>query len=404
MARPRHIVAIDLGTTKVLAAAASCSSSAPTLVAHGGAPCAALRRGVVVDLEAAAAAIGQAVAPVLQALRGHPGGVWVGVTGAHLECCNLQGSCAVASPEVGVTRAEVDAALQAAGATLALPSDREVVNAIPRSFAIDGQAGVTNPVGMSARALEVSTHVVTGTTTLLDNLEKAVLRAGLAVEELVFEPIAAAHAVLTPADRDLGTLLVDVGGGTTDFALFVDGGVCHSGSVPLAGAQVTRDLAMALGLELAEAERIKLAAGHCLYQEIGEEEEVPARSLQGGEQRISRRYLAGLIAARMEEIFRLLAAEVAKSQFTARLTRGMVLTGGSAQLPGIGELARTVTGWPVRLGRAQGVVADPALSADPAWATALGLLLYASAQQSEAAWPERRSPWHWLLRFLHLAP
>jgi len=402
LARPRLIVAVDVGTTKVLALAAAQEGDHLSLAASGVAPCAALRRGVVVDMEAAASAISQALAPLLSALGPRLPGAWVGVTGAHLASANLQGGVGVAAPEAGITRSEIDAALQQAGGSVPLPSDREVVHAIPRSFAIDGQDGVRNPLGMSARALEVSAHLVTGTTTLLDNLEQAVLRSGLMVEELVFEPIAAGHALLSAAEQDLGTLLVDIGGGTSDYALFADGAVCHSGSVPLGGGQVTRDLAMALGADPAEAERLKVEHGHCLYQELPEEDEVSYHPLGGGEEQVSRRYLAGIIEARMEEILRLVWAEAGKCEYASRLAGGLVLTGGSSRLPGIRTLAERITGRPARSSRGQGVEADPELLADPAWATGFGLLCYAAAQETAPQWQPRPRPWQWLLRVLRL--
>lgn len=400
MPRPRLLLAVDLGTTKVLALAAKVGPGGPALAAHGHAPCSALRRGVVVDLAAAAAAVSEAVGPVLAALREPPPGAWVGVTGSHLACCNLDGAAPVPTPEQGISQAEIDTALQVAGSSMPLPADREVVHAIPRSFTIDGQEGVRNPLSMAARTLGVSTHVITGLTTLLDNVEKAVGQAGLTVEELVFEPIASAHAVLSPAERDLGTLVVDMGGGTTDFALFADGAVCHSGAVPLGGGQVTRDLAMALRLEPAQAEQLKLEHGHCLYEQVAEEELVEVTPLGGTTQGVQRRYVAGIIEARLEETLRLLKTEVLKSAQAAHLPGGMVLTGGGCRLPGLLELAERITGWPARYGEARGITAEPHLLADPAWATGLGLLIYAAEQERQPIVEPKRRPWEWLLRLL----
>lgn len=400
MAGSPLLLALDVGTTKVLALAASLEAKQPRLVAHGQAPCAALRRGVVVDLAGLTEAVGQAIAPVLAAIPGKPPGAWVGVTGAHFACCNLHGSTAVAPPAVTITQQEVDAALKDAGAGLSLPPDREVVHALPRSFAVDGHDGVRNPVGLSARALEVHTHVITGLTTLLDNLERGVTMAGITVEELVFEPLAAAAALLTPAERDIGCLLVDIGGGTTDFALFWEGAVCHSGSVPLGGTTITRDLAMALGTDLEEAERLKLHFGHCLCDELPEDEQVTYHPLEGGEEQVSRRYLAGVIAARLEETYTLLRAAVGKAEYGRHLAGGVVLTGGGSLLPGARTLAGRVLGRPARTAAVQGIAADPALLADPAWATGLGLLLYAASQQSLPTWRPSATLWERIKRFL----
>ncbi|NIM07048.1 MAG: cell division protein FtsA [Armatimonadetes bacterium] len=408
------ILGIDLGTNKVAALLGRLDGGKLSLDRVGLAPSQGLRRGEIVDLEKAASSISQAI-DGLNARR--PKGIatsvdrsvavpriphraWVGITGDHVRCFNPRADIPISRPGRAVSPRDVEQVMRAAVGSLELPSGHEVVHVIARSFAVDTSGNsspksakdasiehtpifcnsIANPVGMAARRLEVQAHVVTASTTSLGHLERCMEEAGLGVEGVVLEPLASADAVLSEAERDLGTVLLDIGAGTTDMAILVDGSVCCTAAVPIGGRHITRDLAVGLEIDVEEAEALKIAKGCALVDMVGANEKVTVNILSAeGPRQIPRRLLAQIIQPRAAEMVSLVKDQMVRSGYFHRLSIGAVLTGGGSQLEGILPLAKQIFGLPVRLGRPS--ARGPANLKDPRLSTSVGLLLYGSQEQ-----------------------
>lgn len=374
------VVGIDIGTTKVCCIAAEVQTDLSlNVVGFGLTPCKGLQRGVVVDLEQTVYAIEQAVQEV-QTMCGQPiESAYVGVTGDHIQSHNRRAEISITRPDREITDADVER-LREQIRTMALPPDREILHVITRQYLVDGQPGVVNPIGMSGTHLEADAHVVTAGVTFLQNVQRCVERAGLRIEQMVLEPLAAAMAVLTSEEREVGVALVDIGGGTSDVAIFYQGGIYHSGVVSLGGNHVTRDVYLLFRTAAPEeAERIKKEAGSVLPSLVPENEAV-AYSEMGTmvERKIPRKLLAEVIEARVREILELVRDEIHRSDRASTLAAGIVLTGGGSCLSGTVELAREVfDSLPVRQGipvRSMSGLAQKVR--EPAYATAVGLVLY----------------------------
>lgn len=374
------VVALDIGTTKVCALVAEVGADGRhQVIAHGLAPSTGIRRGVVVDVASTVAAIQDAVGAAQSAAGVEIRSVVVGVTGEHISSVNSRGILAISHPDRIVQREDVERVLDNARLVV-LPPDRELLHSIPRGFSVDGQSGIQNPVGMCGTRLEVETHVVTGARALLQNVVTCVEGAGLILEELVLEPAAAGEAVLLPAERELGVALVDIGGGTSDIAIFRGGGICFSGVVPLGGQRVTLDIAAALGCAPEEAERVKrtfavacesdVDAAPIAITVLGHDDPIPADP----------RFIARVVEARLRENLELIRTEIRRSGLSEMLPAGVVLTGGGALIPGLSDLACGVLGLRVRVGapRVSGPLAET-LSVAP-FATSVGLVRWASVR------------------------
>ncbi len=396
MAGPETLLGLDIGTTKV-AAVVGQRGAEVTLLGAASVPCAGLKRGTVVDVAETTRGVREAVARAQRMAGVELGAAWVGVTGQHISCLNSRGEIQIARAHHEVTWDDVERVMSAAVNAVSLSSDRRMIHAISRGFWADAEPRVRNPVGLAANRLAVETHIITASRNLVANVVKAVEQAGLEVAELVAEPLAGADAVLTPEEEELGVLLVDVGGGTTDLGLFLEGSIAFTGAVPVGGSNVTHDLAVALGITHSQAEQVKLTHGCCQAALVPEEEMIV---LPGEEERsLSRRLAAEVIEARVEETFNLVAHEVARLEGTRhtaggqgwRPPGGAVLTGGGSLLPGLTSVAEKALGCRARLGRPRVASGPVEMLETPALATGVGLVYYAHREaESRRARPRRR--------------
>jgi cell division protein FtsA len=371
------IVGLDIGTTKVCTVVGEVSAEERVeILAVGTAPSTGVRKGIVVDIDATVHAIRESIQAAERAGGVQIGSVYVGITGEHIASLNSRGVVAVTTADREIYEEHVSRVQEAAG-VIVLPPDREILHNLPRTFIVDGQDGVRHPVGMSAQRLEVETHVVTAASTFIENVGKCVRRAHLTVEQIVLEPLAAGLAVVSEAERALGVALVDIGGGTTDVALFADGSIYHSAVIPVGGNHVTYDLSVGLRVPREDAETLKLRHGCALTDQPADEEYVEIRRLGDEEpHELPRRVIAEIIQPRMQEVFELVGRELERADGEGLTPTGLVLTGGGSQLAGVVELASRTLEIPVRVGRPRNVggLADAVDS--PIYATAVGLLLF----------------------------
>jgi cell division protein FtsA len=378
MAHARAYVGLDIGTTKISAIIAEQEKGGSVkIVGVGVAPSEGLRRGVVVNLEKTVSSITKAVEEA-ERMSGIPiKTVYAGIAGDHIRSINSRGVIAVSGRGNEITPADVERVVEAAKA-VAIPMDREIIHVIPQGFIVDDQDGVKDPVGMSGVRLEAEVHIITGAVTSARNMCRSIQRCGLKVNDLVLEPLASAHAVLAPDERDLGVVLLDVGGGTTDVAVFYEGSVRHTAIVPLGGSNVTSDIAIGLRTPIDRAEEIKIQHGCALAAMVKPEEELVVPGVGGRpDKRISRHLLASMIEPRMEEIYQLANREVKKHHYADLLGAGVVITGGSSLMEGAVELAEQVFQMPVRRGVPSGLTGLAENVRDPRHSTGVGLILHA---------------------------
>lgn len=373
------IVGLDIGTTKVCAIVAEADDSGTVnIIGLGTSPSNGIRKGVVIDIDSASDAIADAVEKARRMTGYEIHSVVVGVTGEHIASLNSRGVVAITHPSREITIDDLER-VQDQARVIVLPPDREIIHAIPRAYSIDGQGGIRYPVGMSGTRLEVETHIVTGAVTFIQNVAKCIHKAGLSVEATVLEPIATGEAVLLPAERDLGVVLADIGGGTTDIAIFVDGDIFYSAVIPVGGNHVTRDISVGLRVSHEEAERVKLANGACLFNLVGapELDTFEITPLGSDEPRnIPRRILVEIIHPRMDELFTLVRQEIMKSGYYNLLPAGVVLSGGGSEITGGAQLCQQVTGMPTRVGSPREVIGLSDTLKSPIYATGVGLVLY----------------------------
>lgn len=372
------VVGLDIGTTKIDVIVAKVNEEGEVeIVGVGTSPSEGLRRGVVINLEKTVQSITRAVEGAELMSGVEIRSVYAGIAGDHIRSLNSRGVIAVSRPDKEITEEDIVRVIEAAKA-LSIPQDREVIHVLPQEYIVDDQKGIRYPVGMSGVRLEVNVHVITAATTSAQNVYKSIRKAGIEVADLVLQPLASSYAVLSEDERELGVALLDVGGGTTDIALFFEGSIKHTAVIGLGGQNVTNDIAIGLRTPLKQAERIKIEYG-CALESIVEEREMINVPGVGGrpDREVSRKTLASVIEPRMEEIFSLALWEIQKSDYVDLLTTGVVITGGASLMPGTVELASRVFDMPVRLGIPWGFggLTDPAQS--PLHATGIGLILYA---------------------------
>lgn len=380
------VAGIDVGTTKICTIIGRPQADGRLeILGVGLTPSSGLKRGIIVDREDAIACIRQAVDAAQQQADVTISSAWVGVTGAHISSVNVTGRTNVA-PGPAVSREDVQRAVQSARDAVPLPQDREIIHEVIRGFTIDGESGISRPLGMSGRRLDVELHAVTGTASIVDNVERCVADAGVAVARRVLEPIATGAAVITDAERDLGVILVDVGGGTSDVAVFLEGSIAHTSAIPVGGNHVTRDLARLLRVSFEEAERLKCESARALTQSVGEDEAVVVELADGSKcEQVPLRLVAEIIEPRLEEIFTLVRNNVVRAGVFDRASAGVVLSGGGSQLPDTAQLASAVLdNLPVRIGSPRGVVGRIDAVASPVFATGVGLAVLA-ARDAESA-------------------
>lgn len=373
------VVALDIGTTKICTLVAEVGPPPDHLmriVGVGTVPSRGIRRGVVVDVGEVTLAIEESIHRAERTSGYEIASAYVGLAGAHISAVNSRGVVAISRGERGVRTLDVERVLEAARA-IDIPQNREILHVIPRSFSVDGEDGVRDPLGMQAYRLEVETHIVTGATSSIRNLVKCVQNAGIQIDALVLEPLASGEAILTDIEREMGVALVDIGGGTTDIAIFIEGSIWHTVVLSTGGEQLTRDIAVGLRTPFDAAEEVKIKYGHALSQTIMSEETVRVNMFgEDGHQKISRQFLAEIIEARTEEIFEMILQEIKRSGYDGLLPAGVVLCGGTAELPGIRELARDVMNLPVRIGEPHDLRGLVDTLQSPAFATSVGLLAW----------------------------
>jgi cell division protein FtsA len=374
--REAVLVGIDVGTSKVCALIGEVARDGSlTIVGKGVVPASGLKKAVVVNIDQTVRSITSSVDHA-ERLSGYQiDRAFVGVGGNHVESQNSRGAVAVSSHNREVGREDVNRALEVARA-LSIPSNREVLHVLPRGFIVDGQEGVKDPLGMSAVRLEIETHIVTAAGTAVRNLAKCVQASNVKIDELVANSLASAEAVLSDTERDLGVCVADIGAGTIDLALFLDGSPFRTMVIPVGGNQVTNDLAIGLKTGLPVAEELKVQYGTCDVDSVAKDEIINVETLgEGPGMRVSRLEVAEIIEARMREIFEMLRAEI-RVAGEGLLPAGVVLTGGGAQLAGAAALGRDVLDMPVRVAGPVGVGGLTDNILNPAFSTAIGLLYW----------------------------
>jgi cell division protein FtsA len=368
------IVGLDIGTSKIVAIVAEVNAGGSlNIVGLGTQPSRGLKRGVVVNIEATMASIQRVLEEAELMADCRIAEVYTGVAGSHIRSLNSSGMVAIKEKEV--TQADIDRVIETAKA-IAIPNDQQILHILPQEFIIDGQEDVREPLGMSGVRLEVKVHIVTGAVSAVENIVKCVRRCGLDTKDVFLQPLASARAVLNDDEKDLGVCLMDIGGGTTDIAVFSGGAIRHTAVIPIAGDQITNDIAMTLRTPTKEAEELKVRHGCALRQLANANDfvEVPGVG-ERGPRKLSRQMLAEVIEPRVEELYTLVQAELRRSGFEELLSSGIVLTGGTSLLAGMVELGEEVFHLPCRVGVPVyvGGLADVVKS--PRYATAVGLLL-----------------------------
>ena len=375
--KTRYVVGLDVGTTKTCTIICEVNDEGGLEVAGvGSAESRGLRRGVVVNLDGAVSAIKKSVEEAERSAGTAVESAFVGLSGGHIRSFNSQGAVAVTAESREIGRADIRRVLETAKA-MSLPSDREIVHVLPQEFVVDGQDGVGDPLGLLGTRLEVNCHIVTGSTTAAQNIVTAVNRSGLIVADTILQQLASAESALSDDDKELGVALIDVGGGTTDLAVYAQGGLRHSSVLPLGGDQITNDIAVGLRTSILEAEKIKRDHGCALSILVREDVEFEVSSVAGRQARsISKRILCEIIQPRMEEILALVQEDIRQAGYERLLGAGVVVTGGTARLEGVVELAEQIFDLPVRPGSPRGLANMDGPLIAPAYSTAVGLVLY----------------------------
>lgn len=376
----RMIVGLDIGTSKVVAVVGEVDHEGGIeVVGIGSHPSRGMKKGVVVDIESTVTAIQRAVeeAELMAGCQIHS--VFVGIAGSHIRSMNSHGIVAIKDGEV--YQQDVDRVLDAAQA-VAIPADQKVLHVLPQEYIIDNQGGIKEPMGMSGVRLEAKVHLVTCAVNAAQNIEKCIHRCGLEVDGIILEQLASSFSVITDDERDLGVCLVDIGGGTSDIAIFTDGSIRHTGVIPIAGDQVTNDIAMALRTPTQHAEEIKIRYACALTQLAGPDQTIKVPSVGDRPPRdLSRQSLAEVVEPRYDELFTLIQSEIRRSGFEELIPAGVVLTGGTSKMEGAVELAEEIFHMPVRVGPPQFAHGLNDIIRNPIYATAIGLLIF-GAQQS----------------------
>lgn len=374
------IVALDIGTNKIAALVGEINAENQIeVVGYGTHPSRGLKRGVVVNIESTIQSIQRAVeeAEMMAGCEIHS--AYTGISGSHIRSLNSHGIVAIRDREVN--QSDVDRVIDAAKA-VAIPADQQILHVLPQEFYIDHQEGVREPVGMSGVRLEARVHIVTGAVSASQNITKCVRRCGLQVGDIILEQLASSYAVLSDDEKELGVCMVDIGGGTTDIAIFTEGAIRHTCVIPIAGDHVTNDVAVAMRTPIQYAEQIKIKQGTVLPHQVDADETIQVPGVTNHPSKeIQKKALAQVIAARYEELFSLIHSELRRSGFDQLMTAGIVLTGGGSKIPGVVELAESVFQMPIRTGTPQNVQGLSEVKDNPIFSTAVGLLLSGHHQQ-----------------------
>jgi cell division protein FtsA len=385
MAKTHIVAGLDVGTTKVCALIGELGPTGVDVVGIGQHPSRGLRKGMVVNIDSTVEAIKRAVAEAEQMAGVEIESVYTSIGGGHLSGVNSQGVVAVQSRSREVSPADVERAIEVSR-DIDVPPDREILHVLTQAFSVDDQDGIREPIGMLGSRLGVEVHLVTGAVTAVQNVVRSVNRAGLTVRDLVLQPLASAESVLTPDERDLGVVLVDIGGGTTDVALFREGAVWHTAVIPLGGDHITNDIAVGLRTPPADAEELKKAFGCAQTSLVLEDETVEVPSIGGRKPRtLSRQTLSRIVRARVEEIFTLVARGIRQAGLEEAATAGVVVTGGATVMEGLPELAESIFDQPVRRGIPKWIGGFYDQVESPVYATAVGLVLAGARRERQAA-------------------
>ncbi len=378
-----RIVGLDIGSTKICVVVAEVEDDGtPKITGLGSSPSQGLKRGVVINVEKTVQSIRTAIEEAQEMSGTRIGAVYAGIAGDHIRSVNTRAVVAVSGPDNEITANDEERAIEAAKA-VSIPMDREIVHVLPQSFVVDDQPGVKDPIGMSGVRLQADVHIVTGAVTSAQNICKSIRRAGVEVVDLVLDPIASSYAVLTPDEEEMGVALVDVGGGTTDLAVFYDGAIRHTAVVGLGGTNVTNDMAIGLRTPWEQAETLKQKNGCALQSLVRPNDMVDVPGVAGRPARtVSRAKMAAIIEARMEEIFGHIDQEIRRTEYVDLLGAGIVLTGGGSMLHGCSELAKEIFDMPITIGKPRGIAGRANAVSEPLYATAIGLVQFGLYHQN----------------------
>ena len=374
----KYVIGLDLGSSKICAVICEINETGGLdLVGFGSTESKGLSRGVVVNLDAAAAVIKQSVEEAERAAETVVESVFVGVSGEHVKSFNSRGAVSISTDDREISVEHIELVIDRAKEAISLPSDVKIVHMIPQAFVVYGQEGIKEPLGLLGGHLEVGCHVITASNLAHQNVVTAVNRAGVVVNDTILQQLASAESTLSNDDKELGVAVIDIGGGTTDLAIFTQGALRHTFILPLAGDQITNDIAVGVRTTIPEAERIKRKYGCALPRLIPEELSFSVSSVGGRKPKsIGKKILCEIVQARMEEILLLIQEEIKHVGFDRKLGAGLVLTGGTAQLEGVVELAEEKMDLPVRLGTPMGLDKMETVLLNSTYSTAIGLVLY----------------------------
>jgi cell division protein FtsA len=400
MSKRGTLTAIDVGTTKVCTVVANVDESSIRVIGVGVTPTTGLHKGLVVNINDARESIRASIREAERTCGYKVESAYVGVTGRHVSSLNSRAVVAITRGDRMVRYDDLRRVLTSARG-IKLSPDRKLLHVIPRGYVVDGQSGVKNPVGMHGFRLDVETHIITAAVTSVQNLIKCVRGIGIDIDDLVLEPLASSEAVLTEDERQVGVLLADIGGGTTDIAIFREGSIWHTAVLPVAGYQITRDIAIGLGLPFDIAEEMKKKYGSVapVYETKGG---MSSDNLVSNGHGVSHRDLCDIIRARVEELLRLIVLEMPNSEYEKLIPDGIVLTGGSANLTGIETLGRNTLQLPVRVGVPSNIYGISDTLHDPAYATAVGLVLWGAKHRGKQTWQQHSGLWRFVSRIFGL--
>ena len=374
------VVGLDIGTTKICAVVGELSHGKINIIGIGTHPSIGLRKGVVVNIESTVESIKKAVEEAELMAGCEISSVYAGIAGGHITGFNSRGIVAIKGSEI--MEQDVARVIDAARA-VAIPMDREVIHVLPQEYIVDDEPGIQNPIGMAGVRLEAKIHIVTGAVTSAHNIVKCANRSGLDVCDIVLESLASGEAVLTEEEKDLGTGLIDLGGGTTDLAIFSGNNIKHTFVLALGGNNLTNDIAIGFRAPQAEAEKIKTRYGTCLTDNVSPDETIEVPGMGGREPRkLPRQILAEILQPRTEEIFTLINREIFRAGMESMIPSGLVVTGGSSLLDGVTDVAESVFNLPTRLGKPRGISGLVDVVNNPMYATGVGLVLYGAKTQS----------------------
>lgn len=378
MRKERVVVGLDVGTTKVVALVGNVIDGSMEIIGLGRAESHGLEKGVVVDIGRTVTSIRKAVEEAENMADVKISSVYVGIAGKHITSINNSGTVSINRPDRIIARDDVRRVVETAEA-IQLPPESEMIHVLPRQYIVDGQDGITDPVGMTGTRLEVDVHIVTGAITAVHNLVRCVETLGIRIEQIVIQPLASSMAVLSSAEKELGVILMDIGGGTTDISVFRGGDIWFSKVIPIAGEHITNDITVGLQTPIEEAELIKKQEGTALVDSVGEDEKIEVATIGGDEKKtVSRKKLAKIIEPRVEELLDLGMQEVEDAGYRDLVPAGLVLTGGTSLLNGIVEFAGQRYDIPVRRGKIpSGIHGLRDIVESPIYATSIGLLRYA---------------------------